>query len=112
MPFTDGEVQTWWCPDPPPPSSTFPPHLPLGPVVALKRVSDWLGDALVLVPPAGWHTYVHLEPARYAGPHLPSRVVTYLFLVQDRTDCPIGRRYGERRSAMCMRTLVGCHRRV
>ena len=25
MPFTDGEVQTWWCPDPPPPSSTFPP---------------------------------------------------------------------------------------
>lgn len=66
LPFSEGEVDEWWWPDAPP--ATFPPRLPLGRVVRLTRVTDWLGDALVLTPPPEFLGYFDLGAARYAGP--------------------------------------------
>jgi hypothetical protein len=66
LPFKDGDLNDWWWPEAPTPS--FPPRIPLGQVVRLTRARDWLGDALVLVPPPEFHAYLGLEVARYAGP--------------------------------------------
>lgn len=66
FPFNAGDVNEWWWPDGPP--MPFPPRLPLGPIIRLTRVTDWLGDAFVLTPPPEFHRYFELEAARYAGP--------------------------------------------
>jgi hypothetical protein len=49
FPFKDGDVNDWWEHDPPP--ATVSTCLPMGPVVGLRRASDWLGSTLVLIPP-------------------------------------------------------------
>lgn len=66
LPFMDGEVNNWWWPSAPP--ASFPPRMPLGRIVRLTRITDWLGNALVLVPPAEFHRFFQLMPAEYAGP--------------------------------------------
>lgn len=66
VPFRDGTVDDWWWPEAPP--ASFPPQLPPGPVVRLTRWTDWLGEALVLIPPPEFHSYFDLEPAEYARP--------------------------------------------
>ena len=68
FPFKDGDVDDWWCPDPPP--TNFPLRFPRGQLVRLAHASDWLGSALVLVPPAFLYGYLGLEPALYGGPLL------------------------------------------
>ena len=66
FPFRDGSASDWWQPDAPPP--LFPLGLPLGPVVRLTRVTDWMGDAFVLTPPPHLCRFLNLTPARFAGP--------------------------------------------
>jgi hypothetical protein len=66
FPFHEGDVDEWWEPDAPP--TIFPPRMPLGPIVGLTRVTDWLGDALVLSPPPEFNRYFALEAARYGSP--------------------------------------------
>jgi hypothetical protein len=39
----------------------------MGRVVGLAHAVDWLGDALVLVPPAALFGYLGLEPATFGG---------------------------------------------
>lgn len=66
FPFRDGDADDWWCPAPSP--IKFPPYLELGPLVRLTRVTDWLGDAFVLIPPIKLRSYLLLDPPRYGEP--------------------------------------------
>jgi len=66
FPFTDRSVEDWWQIEKS--SFTFPIRLPLGPIIGLTRVTDWLGDAIVLVPPLACQTHLNLMPPKYGEP--------------------------------------------
>lgn len=66
FPFGDGDVSSWWDPQPAP--AHIPPRLPLGRLVQITRQTDWLGDALVLIPPEDLLAYLALQPPTYAEP--------------------------------------------
>jgi hypothetical protein len=66
FPFDNGDVSDWWTSNTPRPF--FPPQLPIGHVVCLTRVTDWLGDELVMIPPLMLRSYIHLYPPTYAAP--------------------------------------------
>lgn len=66
FPFRTGDPSTWWRGEAPP--FEFPLHIPPGPIVALARVADWLGDASVLIPPIWIRGVVELLSTRYGDP--------------------------------------------
>ena len=65
IPFTHRNLDDWWQ-EPPP--IVFPPQLPCGPLVGLHHTKDWLGDAVVLIPPIELRTYLDLYPPEYGAP--------------------------------------------
>ena len=65
LPFEDGDPQDWWSE---PPAAGSPGYLPLGRLVRLHRRTDWLGDALVLIPPLLLRTYAGLQAPPYGAP--------------------------------------------
>jgi hypothetical protein len=66
LPFSESDASDWW--DQKPPASAISPRLPLGPVIRLTRVTDWLGDALALIPPIWLRSYLPLHSAAYGAP--------------------------------------------
>ena len=66
FPFVDGDVRHWWVQGAPPPE--IPPQLAIGPLMRLTRITDWLGDAFVLVPPIELRSYIALFPPDFGAP--------------------------------------------
>jgi hypothetical protein len=66
FPFSKGNPGDWWKPKPPP--AVVAQRLPLGPIIGLARATDWLGDALFLVPPIWLWSYLPLQPPVYGAP--------------------------------------------
>ena len=62
LPFADGYAQDWWS-EPPP--ARFPANIPFGPMIRVHRRCDWLGAAIVLIPPLFLRAYQTLETPAY-----------------------------------------------
>lgn len=65
FPFDDGDVDDWWLPAT---NNRDPAALPLGSLVRLARITDWLGDAFALVPPLALRLDKHLTPPSFGEP--------------------------------------------
>lgn len=65
FPFEEGSIDVWWSQRLRPPS--FPPDLPRGRIISLNKVTDWLGDEFLLIPPIELLHYFMLEPATFGG---------------------------------------------
>ncbi len=66
FPFEDGETGEWWLSD-----SIQVPYFPqtmTGRIVRARRVRDWLGDAIVLIPPSAIHRYMQFKMPKYGEP--------------------------------------------
>lgn len=66
FPFATAAREECWQRDVPPP--TFPPRLSCGPIIALTRHRDWLGDVFLPFPPLALRRYIDLRPPTYAAP--------------------------------------------
>jgi hypothetical protein len=66
FPFARGDVNDWWrCERPLP---IYSARIPLGPLIGLARVTDWLGDVTVPIPPCELRNYIYLESPTFAAP--------------------------------------------
>lgn len=65
FPFEDGDVDDWWSPAS---DDHQLPDLPLGSLVRLARITDWLGDAFVLIPPLALRLDRQLTPPKFGEP--------------------------------------------
>ncbi|ODT04201.1 MAG: hypothetical protein ABS52_05990 [Gemmatimonadetes bacterium SCN 70-22] len=70
VPFVDGDAQDWWSPDGEFGGGRASVALARaeGPLVGLDRVTDWLGDTDVLVPPAALVDLLHVAAPEFGGP--------------------------------------------
>jgi hypothetical protein len=66
LPFSVGVARDWW--DPKPSSLPILANLPVGPLVGLDLVTDWLGHALVLIPPTWLQSRMPLRVPVYGMP--------------------------------------------
>lgn len=68
FPFSDSDVDTWWTGD----TSfyEFPALLKSGPLMHLTRLTDWLGDFFVIIPPIELRSYIKLLPSKIGEPFI------------------------------------------
>lgn len=66
FPFSDSNIMTWWTED----TSFygFPALLKSGPLMHLTRLTDWLGDNFVIIPPIELLSYITLIPSKIGEP--------------------------------------------
>lgn len=65
LPFSPGEIEQWWCSAGSPDfiAARRDPRL-----VSLSPIKDWLGQVMLLIPPASLQVLANLRHSDYAGP--------------------------------------------